>query len=85
MNRVEINTEACKGCRLCIRACPKKILEISTTKRNAKGYSPVECINPRACSACRSCALTCPDVCITIFKEGGKNNAGNFSKNRYAD
>jgi 2-oxoglutarate ferredoxin oxidoreductase subunit delta len=69
MNRVAINTEQCKGCGLCVRACPKHILEISKTMRNNKGYSPVEVTNQGLCTACRSCALTCPDVCISVYKE----------------
>ncbi len=69
MNRVEIDENLCKGCGLCALACPKKILGISETKRNSKGYAPAECLAPSSCSACRSCALICPDVCITVYKE----------------
>jgi len=70
LNSVIIDAEACKGCALCVRACPRKILRISQTKRNARGYSAAECFEPDRCTACRSCALTCPDVCITVIREG---------------
>ena len=64
-----INEELCKGCGLCARACPKKILQISKTKLNAKGYHPAEMIDRAACIACAACARTCPDVAIRIEKE----------------
>ncbi|MDR2891661.1 MAG: 4Fe-4S dicluster domain-containing protein [Deltaproteobacteria bacterium] len=69
MPHVEICAETCKGCALCVRACPKKILRLSPTVLNQKGYSPSECTDPSACTACRSCALTCPDVAITVYKD----------------
>ena len=37
---VTINEERCKGCGLCVRACPKKIMQLSKSKLNAKGYHP---------------------------------------------
>lgn len=69
MNRIEIDAESCKGCKLCMRACPKKILALSKTARNSKGYNTAECVDMASCTACKSCALTCPDVCITVYKD----------------
>ena len=37
MVKFSINEERCKGCCLSVRACPKKILQLSKTKLNAKG------------------------------------------------
>lgn len=68
MVKYTVNEELCKGCGLCVRACPKKILRLSPTKLNLKGYHPSEIIDEAACIACKSCALTCPDVAITIEK-----------------
>lgn len=68
MANVIINQDACKGCGLCARACPKKIMVISKTKINSKGYHPAEVIELSACTACASCARSCPDVCIEIEK-----------------
>lgn len=65
---VIINEERCKGCGLCVRACPKKIMQLSKTKLNAKGYHPAEIIDMAACIACAACARTCPDVVIQIEK-----------------
>lgn len=69
MVKISINEELCKGCGLCARACPKKIIEISKSKLNAKGYHPAEVADIEACIACASCARTCPDVVIEIEKE----------------
>lgn len=65
---VTINEERCKGCGLCVRACPKKIMQLSKSKLNAKGYHPAEVTDTAACIACAACARTCPDVVIQIEK-----------------
>ena len=69
MVRVTINEVVCKGCGLCARACPKKIIQLSKTKINAKGYHPSVVANPEACIGCASCARTCPDVVISIVRD----------------
>ncbi len=69
MVKVMINELLCKGCGLCVRACPKGVLALSKTKLNAKGYHPAEPVNPDACIGCASCARTCPDVAIRIERD----------------
>ena len=69
VSKVTIDENRCKGCGLCVRACPKKIMQLSKTKLNEKGYHPAECIDQEACIACASCAWTCPDAVITVEKE----------------
>ena len=64
-----INELVCKGCGLCVRACPKNVLELSRTKLNAKGYHPAEVARPEDCIGCASCARTCPDVAIRIERD----------------
>ena len=68
---VTIDADKCKGCALCVRACPKDILEISRDRLNDRGYHPAELREPEECNACAACARTCPDVVITIEKEVG--------------
>lgn len=68
MAMVTINEERCKGCALCVRACPKGIVQLAKTKLNSKGYHPAEVTDMSACTACASCARTCPDVVIEIEK-----------------
>lgn len=69
MVKVTINEIVCKGCGLCVRACPKNVLALSRTKLNAKGYHPAEVADPEGCIGCASCARTCPDVAIRIEKD----------------
>ena len=69
MVKVIIDEKLCKGCALCVKACPKQVLALSKTKLNAKGYHPSEVVDQAACIGCASCARTCPDVAIRIEKE----------------
>ena len=68
MAKLTIYTEICKGCGLCVRACPKNLLTLEETKLNSKGYQPVRIVDQDACIACAACASTCPDVAIEIDK-----------------
>jgi 2-oxoglutarate ferredoxin oxidoreductase subunit delta len=68
--KVEIDRELCKGCFLCIRACPLKLLEADTTI-NASGSYPSKVVNPEKCIACGNCYEVCPDVCIRVFELEG--------------
>lgn len=69
MAKLVIDYERCKGCSMCVAACPKKILEINKKRLNLKGYNPVDIIDRSACIQCAMCATMCPDVCITLVKE----------------
>ena len=70
MNKVYFNEAACKGCRLCIDVCPKKILALDTAKVNPKGYNPVTCTDMSPCTACAICAKVCPDSVISVERGG---------------
>ena len=66
MAKVTFETDICKGCGLCVNACPKHILQIAKDKINKKGHSPAECIDESLCIGCASCAVMCPDCVITV-------------------
>ena len=68
MAKVTFNSDLCKGCALCVVACPKKIIQLAKDKINAKGHSPAEIIDQSKCIACAFCATMCPDSVITVEK-----------------
>jgi 2-oxoglutarate ferredoxin oxidoreductase subunit delta len=68
MAKVIFATDICKGCGLCVNACPKKLLTIAKDKINKKGYSPAEMTDESQCIGCGFCYTMCPDSVITIEK-----------------
>jgi len=66
MATVTIKEERCKGCGLCIDACPKKVLALAKDHINAKGYRPASVVAPEKCIACAFCGRMCPDCVITV-------------------
>lgn len=64
---VEFKIELCKGCELCIVACPQESLALSQ-KINLKGYKFAELVKDN-CTGCINCALVCPDSVITVYRE----------------
>lgn len=64
---VKINSNVCKGCELCIVACPQESLGLSA-HINASGYRYAELIEDN-CTGCVNCALVCPEVAITVYRQ----------------
>ena len=64
---VVIEKEICKGCELCVGACPQESLELAQ-KINQRGYRYVE-LHGDSCTGCVNCALVCPDVAITVYRQ----------------
>lgn len=63
----KISEDSCKGCGLCIPACPKKLLNFSE-KLNKLGYKPIANSDVGICTACGACAKMCPDMVFYIEK-----------------
>lgn len=63
-----VNTGRCKGCSLCIVACPQQVIALAK-KVNASGYPYVEPVAQDKCVGCASCAIVCPDGCITVYRK----------------
>ena len=68
MAKLTITKELCKGCGLCVTACPKGVLGVSDKDTNGKGYYVVEEVDAAACIGCAFCATMCPDCVITVEK-----------------
>lgn len=63
---VSFNQDRCKGCGLCVEACPVNIVKIDQKIINKKGYSPASVLEMDKCIGCTNCATMCPDEVITV-------------------
>ena len=64
---LDIATDRCKGCGLCVSVCPKHVLALDTSFVNPLGYHPVELIDPASCTSCVLCARVCPDAVFGVY------------------
>ena len=72
---VVIRSDRCKGCELCVHACPQEVLRLADTY-NARGYRPVTLDESRkTCTGCGVCAVVCPDVVFTVYREPVRSRA----------
>jgi 2-oxoglutarate ferredoxin oxidoreductase subunit delta len=63
---VVIDVEACKGCDLCVDACPKDVLVMTTDQVNTRGYRYPQLLP--GCIACKACAQICPDFVFQVYR-----------------
>lgn len=64
---VAVNVEECKGCKLCVEACPVDVLHIANSY-NSHGYNPSE-YEGQGCTGCGICFYACPEPgAIVVFK-----------------
>ena len=64
---IVVDTEKCKGCDLCVHACPTSVIRLAA-EVNGKGYHFAYMEIPEACTGCMNCALVCPDSVITVYR-----------------
>lgn len=57
--RLEIDTDECKGCGLCIEACPPKVIGMSE-RLNHFGYRTAVYAGA-GCTGCGICFMVCPE------------------------
>lgn len=62
-----VDTNRCKGCSLCIAACPQNVITLAN-KVNANGYN-YAVMSGNDCIGCASCGIVCPDGCITVYRK----------------
>ena len=66
MAKLTFLTDRCKGCGLCVDACPKHLIVLSNDIINKKGHHPAKLAEPEKCIGCASCAIMCPDFIIKV-------------------
>ncbi len=66
LKQLIINRDWCKGCGICVKFCPRQVLELD-------GKDKSVCMRPEACICCMMCELRCPDLAIEIIiGQGGQ-------------
>jgi 2-oxoglutarate ferredoxin oxidoreductase subunit delta len=53
---IEVSDAYCKGCELCISACPQDVIELDMSRLTPKGYHPAHTFKD-GCTGCAICAL----------------------------
>ena len=66
--RVVVSELYCKGCEMCVGACPQNALRLSTDRITSKGYHPAELASD-SCTGCNICAVVCPEAAITVYRQ----------------
>lgn len=69
-----VNTDRCKGCSLCVVACPKDVIALTAKAVNVHGYQYAEAVRPDDCIGCASCGIVCPDGCISVYRKKWRIN-----------
>ncbi len=64
---IVVDIQRCKGCGVCVTACPTDVLALSH-QVNDKGYTFAIMNQAEACIGCASCGIICPDSCITVYR-----------------
>jgi len=65
---IEVSPVYCKGCELCVGACPQDVLALDMEHLTPKGYHPVQLIKD-GCTGCAICAIVCPEAALTVYQE----------------
>ena len=66
---IVVDSEECKGCHVCVEACPPQVIGLST-ELNRSGYHPTYYLGS-GCTGCGICYYVCPEPgAITVYKEG---------------
>jgi NAD-dependent dihydropyrimidine dehydrogenase PreA subunit len=68
---LKIDVNECKGCGLCIEACPPKVIKMND-QMNHYGYRTALYAGA-GCTGCGICFMACPEPgAITVFRAAAK-------------
>ena len=71
---LRVDVEECKGCGLCVEACPPKVIALSE-RLNHYGYRTATYAGA-GCTGCGICFMVCPEPgAITVYAPGGQRRA----------
>lgn len=67
MGCIAVDTGRCKGCGLCVGACPHGLIRMANGF-DARGYHPAAFLfmDESPCTGCALCARMCPDVALGV-------------------
>ena len=71
MAKIHIKKNRCKGCGLCIDACPKKHIHLADAA-DERGIRVASLEEAHDCTGCGFCYVVCPDVAVTVHRRKGE-------------
>jgi 2-oxoglutarate ferredoxin oxidoreductase subunit delta len=61
--------ERCKGCEICVEACPRGCLKIGEEQNQKLQYPPIYApVDDKTCTLCETCMMVCPDFAIYVVE-----------------
>ena len=60
MPTLQIESQGCRACTLCVDLCPTKVFDLEPSLQVAKANRPDDCIG------CCSCEVICPSRCLSV-------------------
>jgi len=69
-SKLQIHTETCAGCSVCIANCPKSCLELTGPAARGDIHTVAHLARENDCIGCGLCAASCPIGAITMIRPG---------------
>jgi 2-oxoglutarate ferredoxin oxidoreductase subunit delta len=80
LGQLKVDGNECKGCGLCVEACPPKVISLSE-RLNHYGYRTAVYAGS-GCTACGICFMACPEPgAITVLRRIAQKRAAVASAN----